>query len=136
MEQLSQEIRREYRLNFNTGPEWDDPISPEVTSNVLGRRTGTIINRTSLLAWSLMSLPHVEVADLVGGGWIEIRVETDSEFDELSFKLQVADVVAEILQLRPYRPNAPWRREGVRNLAAALVNRPTARPFWRGVPPT
>src|SRR5215211_4760114 len=104
MEHLSQEIRREYRLNFNTGPEWDDPISPEVTSDLLDRRTGTVINRTSLLAWSLMNLPHVEVADLVGGGWIEIRVETDADFDELTFKLQIADVVAEIRELRPYRP--------------------------------
>src|SRR5918993_4707230 len=118
MVHLSQEIRREYRLNFNSGePEWDDPISPQITSEVLGRITSTVINRTSLLAWSLMNLPHVEVADLVGGGWIEIRVRTDADFDELSFKLQIADVVAEIRQVCPYCPHAPRRRPGVRNLA-------------------
>src|SRR5215208_3560838 len=137
MELLSQEIRREYRVNFNNGEaEWDDPISPEVTSDVLGRSTGITINRTSLLAWSLMNLPHVEVADLVGGGWIEIRVETDADFDELTFKLQIADVVAEIRELCPYRPNAPWREQGVRNLAAALIKRSTARPVLRSLPPT
>ena len=137
MEQLSQEIRREYRLNFDKGePAWDDPIAPEVTSEVLGRSTDTIINRTSLLAWSLMKLPHVEVADLVGGGWIEIRVETGADFDELTLKFQIADIVAEIREIRPYRLNNPRRRHGVRNVAATLINPPTARPLLRGLPPT
>jgi len=135
MVHLSQEIRREYCLNFNSGePEWDDPISPQITSEVLGRITSTVINRTSLLAWSLMNLPHVEVADLVGGGWIEIRVGTDGDFDELSFKLQIADVVAEIRQVRPYCPNAPWRRQGVRNLAAAVINTSPGWAVLRGSP--
>ena len=133
MEQLTQEITREYRLNFNNGElEWDDPIPPEVTSNVLGRPTGTVINRTSLLAWSLMSLPSVEVADLVGGGWIEIRLGTDANFDELQFKLQVSELVAEIREVRPYRQRAAWRQQGVREITAALVNRSPLR----GLPPT
>ncbi len=125
MEHLTQELTREYRLNFNKGePEWNDPIPPEVTSDVLGRRTGTVINRTSLLAWSLMNLPCVEVADLVGGGWIEIRLSTDSDFDELTFKFQIAELVTNIRELRAYRMKAvsAWR-PGVRDLAASLMNK-------------
>ena len=129
MTRLLQEIRREYRLNFDKGePDWNDSIYPDVTSEMLGRRTGIIINRTSLLAWSLMKLPQVEVADLVGGGWIEIRVETDADFDELTFKLQIADVLADIRDLPAYRSNTPWR-QGARNLAAALINTSKARPI-------
>ena len=104
MEQLTVEITREYRLNFNKGePQWDDPIPPEVTSNVIGYRTTTIINRTSLLAWSLMMLPQVEVADLAAGGWIEIRLRTETDFDELSFQFEVAELVAIIRQFRAHR---------------------------------
>jgi hypothetical protein len=60
------------RLHFNEDPLWEDPIPPEITSNVLARRVTSVINRTSLLAWCLMNIPSVEVADLTGGGWIAI----------------------------------------------------------------
>src|SRR5918993_1401108 len=125
MTQLTHEIRREYRLNFNKGePEWDDPISPEVTSDVLGRRTGTVINRTSLLAWSLMNLPCVEVADLVGGGWMEIRLNIDPDFDELNFQFQVAELVASVRDIRAHRVRAhsSWG-PGVRDLTAAVMTK-------------
>jgi hypothetical protein len=130
MTQLTHEIRREYRLNFNRGePEWDDPISPDVTSDVLGRRTGTVINRTSLLAWSLMNLPCVEVADLVGGGWMEIRLNIDPDFDELNFQFQVAELVASVRDIRAHRVRAKssWT-PGVRDLAAAVMNKAAVRP--------
>jgi hypothetical protein len=85
------------------------------------------MNRTSLLAWSLMKLSQVEVADLVGGGWIEIRVETHADFDELTFKLQIAGVLAEVRDLPAYRSNTPWR-QGVCKLAAARIDTSTPRP--------
>ena len=127
MEQLTKEITREYRLNFNKGePEWDDPIPPDVTSNVLGYRTTCIINRTSLLAWSLMMLlPQVEVADLARGGWIEIRLRTESDFDELSFQFEVAELVESIREFRAHRAKgvpgfvSPPR---LRSLASGLIN--------------
>jgi hypothetical protein len=131
MEQLTEEVTGEYRLNFNKGePEWDDPIAPEVTSDVLGRRTGTVINRTGLLAWSLMSLPCVEMANLLGDGRIEIRVSTGSGFDELTFKFQVAELVSNIREIPAYRAKAVsgWRH-GLRDLATALVNATAARPI-------
>ena len=62
---ITKEITREYRVDFNKGEtHWDDPIPAEVTSDVLGRRTTCIINRTSLLAWLLTNLPDVACADL------------------------------------------------------------------------
>ena len=55
MDQLTKEISREYRVDFNNGEtHWDDAIPPEVTSGVLGKPAICIIDRTSLLAWSLM----------------------------------------------------------------------------------
>ena len=97
---------------------------------MLGRTTDTVINRTSLLAWSLMSLPCVEMADLVGDGWIEIRVSTDSDFDELTFKFQVAELVFNIREIRACRAKADsgWRHR-VRDLAAALITPTAARPI-------
>jgi hypothetical protein len=137
MEQLTQEITREYRLNYNKGePEWDDPIPPEITFNVLGDRTGTAMNRASLLAWSLMSLPGVEAANMVGGSSIEIRLSTDAEFNELTFKFQVAELVANVREIRACRANATsgWRLR-LWDLAAALltarprlINEPASRP--------
>jgi len=112
MEQSTPEIRREYRLNYSKGElEWDDPIPPEMMSNVLGKRTGTVMNRATLLACSLMTLPCVEAANMVGEGSIEIRLSTDAEFNELTFKFQVAELIADVRELRAYRANANsgWR---------------------------
>ena len=68
MEHVTHEITQEYRLDFEGGEAgWDDPIPPEVTSRVLGREATCTINRTSLLAWSLMNIAHVQVADLACG---------------------------------------------------------------------
>jgi hypothetical protein len=132
MEQLAKEITREYRVDFNKGEtEWNDPIPPEVTSDVLGNRTTCVISRTSLLAWSLMRLPHVEVADLARGGWIKVRLNTDEEFDEVSFKLEVAELIASIREVRPHKAKglpgflSPPR---LRNAAAALMSGIEFRP--------
>jgi hypothetical protein len=106
---MTQEITRHYRLDFrNDEPEWDDPIPPEITSRVLGRKATCTISRTSLLAWSLMSLPQVDVADLTSGGWIKIAISTDPHFDEAAFKAEVATVLASVRQLRsPERNSQP-----------------------------
>jgi hypothetical protein len=95
MDHGTQEITREYRLDFSRGEaEWDDPIPPEVTSGVLGRRTKATIKRTSLLAWSLMNITEVEVADVTAGGWIKIRIRTEADFDEDAFDTRSATLCA------------------------------------------
>src|SRR5215211_3552857 len=78
MNNVAQEITRSYRLDFRNGEtHWDDPIPPEVTSQLLGRRVTCVISRTSLLAWSLMmDVREVEVADVTADGWMEIAVCT------------------------------------------------------------
>jgi hypothetical protein len=101
MEWGTEEITREYRLHFHDEETlWEDPMPPEVTSNILARKVTSIINRTSLLAWSLMNIPSVEVADLTGAGWMEIRITTGPDFDEGSFEAEVADIVARVKQVR------------------------------------
>jgi len=101
MELVLEEITREYRLDFNHGETtWDDPMPPEIICNVLGRNATCRINRTSLLAWSLMNIPQVQVADVACGGWIRISISTGADFDELVFKRKVVDIVAEIRQVR------------------------------------
>ena len=81
MNNVAKEITREYRLDFNNGEtHWDDPIPPEVTSRLLGRRVTCIISRTSLLAWSLMmDVREVEVADVTADGWMRIEVSRGPE---------------------------------------------------------
>ena len=101
MEHVPEEITREYRLDFNHGEAaWDDPMPPEIICNVLGRNATCRINCTSLLAWSLMNIPQVQVADVACGGWIRISISTGTDFDELVFKREVADIVAGIRQVR------------------------------------
>src|SRR5829696_7382636 len=83
MEYDTAEISRQYRLNFDRGESlWDDPIPPEITSNVIGIQTTLTINRTSLLAWSLLNISHVETADLAFDGWIKLLIRTSTSFDE------------------------------------------------------
>jgi isopropylmalate/homocitrate/citramalate synthase len=95
------EITREYRLDFEVlEADWDDPMLPEVTSRVLGRKTTFTMTRTSLLAWSLMDIAHVEMADLTGAGWIKIIVSTGPDFDEQVFRSEVADVLARVKSVR------------------------------------
>ena len=101
MDWRTEESTREYRVYFNDDAcVWEDPIPPEISSNVLARRMTSIINRTSLLAWSLMNTPCVEVADLTEGGWIEVRLYTGPEFDEEPFKAEVLDIIARVKQVR------------------------------------
>jgi hypothetical protein len=109
MEHIAQEITREYRLNFNDGEaHWDDRIPPEVTSGVLGRGATCAISRTSLLAWSLMNISEVQMADVVCGGWIKIVISTGPDFDELAFTSEVAQVLSEVSAVRSnHRPHAP-----------------------------
>ena len=110
MDRGTEEITREYRLHFNDeDSSWENPIPPEITSNILARRVTSVINRTSLLAWCLMNIPSVEVADLTGGGWIEIRISTGPDFDEEPFKAEVADIVARVKQVRSACPERPAR---------------------------
>jgi hypothetical protein len=96
------EITREYRLDFTQGEaHWDDPIPPEVTSQVLGKQATCIISRTSLLSWSLMmNIREVEVADVTVDGWIQIAVRTGPDFDEKAFGRSVAETMAEVKQVR------------------------------------
>ncbi|HEX2725276.1 MAG TPA: hypothetical protein VHN20_05605, partial [Beijerinckiaceae bacterium] len=102
------EMTREYRLSFNSGDiDWDDPIPPEVTSDVLGRRMTCTISRTSLLAWSLMTVAEVHVADLAPGGWIKIVVGTGDDFDERAFKSEIARVLAAVSAVPGDRPAEP-----------------------------
>ena len=101
MEYDTAEISRQYRLNFDRGESlWDDPIPPEITSNVIGIQTTMTINRTSLLAWSLLNISHVETADLAFDGWIKLLIRTSTSFDEVAFKREIADIVAGVKQLR------------------------------------
>jgi hypothetical protein len=100
MDHGTQEIKRVYRLDFNNGePDWDDPIPSEVASSVLGRKTTSMINRTNLLAWALMDMPQVQVADLAFEGWIMISISPDAHFDELTFKSEVATIVRFVRQV-------------------------------------
>jgi hypothetical protein len=66
MNYITKEIAREYRLDFSNGEtHWDDPMPAGVIAGVLGREAACIIDRTSLLAWSLMmDIREVEVADV------------------------------------------------------------------------
>jgi hypothetical protein len=101
MNYLTREITREYRLDFNNGEmHWDDPMPPDVTSGVLGKPTTCIIDRTSLLAWSLMmNVREVAVADLTAGGWMKVSITTGSSFDETNFTREVADTVTSVTQV-------------------------------------
>ena len=120
MDHGTQEITRVYRLDFNFGePEWDDPMPHDVTSDVLGRRAMSTINRTSLLAWSLMNLPSVEVADLTLGGWMKVVISSGSSFDEPAFKIAIAEIV-----------------QRVRNIRCAQGNRRTSTIDLRSGPPS
>ena len=101
MESETQEITRQYRLNFNHREAfWDDPIPPEITSCVTGMKTAGTIDRTSLLVWSLLNISRVETADLAFQGWIRILVRTSADFDEAAFKRDMADVVNGVKQLQ------------------------------------
>jgi hypothetical protein len=101
MNYLTREITREYRLDFNNGEtHWNDPMPPDVTSGVLGKPTICIIDRTSLLAWSLMmNVREVAVADLTAGGWMKISITIGSNFDEANFTREVADTVTSVTQV-------------------------------------
>lgn len=113
MEHVTREITREYRLDFNRGEAgWDDPIRPETTSLVLGRRATCIISRTSLLAWSLMTIPAVQVADLTCEGWIKIVISIDADFDEVAFRSELAKIVADVRNVPGTRPSS--RRDDAR----------------------
>jgi hypothetical protein len=103
MNNVVQEITREYRLDFNNGEtHWDDPIPPEVTSRLLGRRVTCVISRTSLLAWSLMmDVREVEVADVTADGWMKIEVSTGPDFDHTGFTRDIAAKVTEVTQGGP-----------------------------------
>jgi hypothetical protein len=119
---MTQEITRQYRLDFrNDEPEWDDPILPEVTSRLLGRKATCIISRTSLLAWSLMSLPQVDVADLTAGGWIKIAISTGPDFEEAAFKSEVASILAGVRQVHSPRaqPATGFSRQVRESIAVA-----------------
>jgi hypothetical protein len=101
MEYDTAEISRQYRLNFDRGESlWDDPIPPEITSDVIGIQTTMTINRTSLLACSLLNISHVETADLAFDGWIKLLIRTSTSFDEAAFKREITDIVAGVKQLR------------------------------------
>ena len=102
MDHVAKEITREYRLDFNHGEtHWQDPIPPEVTSGVLGKATTRIINRTSLLAWSLMmSLGHVTVADVTADGWMKIAVTSEGDFDEDAFTWEIAETLTAVKAVR------------------------------------
>ena len=101
MESDTQEITRQYRLNFNHREAfWDDPIPPEITSCVTGMKTAGTIDRTSLLVWSLLNISRVETADLAFQGWIRILVRTSADFDEAALKRDIADVVNGVKRLR------------------------------------
>jgi hypothetical protein len=100
VESDTEEITRQYRLNFNHREAfWDDPIPPEITSCVTGLKTVGTIDRTSLLIWSLLNISRVETADLALQGWIRILVRTSADFDEAAFKRDVADVVNGVKQV-------------------------------------
>jgi hypothetical protein len=100
VESDTEEITRQYRLNFNHREAfWDDPIPPEITSCVTGLKTAGTIDRTSLLIWSLLNISRVETADLAFQGWIRILVRTSADFDEAAFKRDVADVVNGVKQV-------------------------------------
>ena len=59
----------EYQLDFDVSEaDWDDPLLPEVTSKVLGEEPSFTMTRTSLLAWSLMEVAHVQMADVFAPG--------------------------------------------------------------------
>jgi hypothetical protein len=118
-----EEITREYRLEFNTDEAlWDEPIAPETSSTVLARRVTHALNRTSLLAWSLMNISSVEVADVTGNGWIEIRISTGSDFDEGAFKAEVANALARVRQV-----------ESAQSAGSMFRSSPRRQPFTNGL---
>jgi hypothetical protein len=128
MDHGTQEITRVYRLEFNLGePEWDDPMPHDVTCDVLGRRAMSTINRTSLLAWSLMKLPCVELADLTFEGWMKIVICSGADFDDARFKMAVDEIVQ---QVRDVRCGQGRRRASSITLASAgadVIGCPEAR---------
>ena len=132
MEHVTHEITREYRLDFEGGEAgWDDPIPPEVTSRVLGREATCTINRTSLLAWSLLNIAHVQVADLACGGWIKIVISTGPDFDESAFRAEVAGVLDGVKSVRSNRrPRAAERgaRIGLEAVVGAVAPLAMAMP--------
>ena len=116
MESDTQEITRQYRLNFNHREAfWDDPIPPEITSCVTGMKTAGTIDRTSLLVWSLLNISRVETADLAFQGWIRILVRTSADFDEAALKRDIADVVNGVKRLRSARESTRSRCRIARN---------------------
>jgi hypothetical protein len=127
----TQEINRVYRLDFNNGEaEWDDPMPPEITAQLLGQSATSLINRTSLLAWALMGLREVEVADLAFDGWMKVNVITDTAFDEIAFTSNVAAVVARVKQVPKHQEQRPLPRQ--RTLGSVLspaASFPPARAF-------
>jgi hypothetical protein len=105
LELKTQEIRRVYRLDFTNGELlWDDPMPPETTAQVLGP-SASVINRTSLLAWSLMSLPEVDVADLAFSGWMMMSLSTGADFDDVAFQNEVAEIVRRVKHVRRHDTN-------------------------------
>src|SRR5687768_753284 len=136
MQHLVEVSAGQYRLKIHKGDTaWDDPIAPEVTSDVLGARTATVISRTSLLAWSLMNLPCVEIAHVVGAGRIDLTVKKDAEFDRLEFTFQVAELVFETRELHAHRLKPAGEfRSGLRNISRALVRHLRVAPETRRGP--
>jgi hypothetical protein len=101
MQHSTEEIARAYRLDFDNGEaHWDDPMPTDITSGVLGTKATCIISRASLLAWSLMNIPEVEVADLTWEGWIRVSIKTGVEFDETAFKAEVETILTGVKLVR------------------------------------
>jgi hypothetical protein len=119
MDVENQEVTREYRISLtNRDSDWDDPIPTEVASAVLGTKATSVISRTHLLARSLMNMPQVDVADSTGGGSIKIMVRTAGDFDESAFKIEIAEIVTGVRQVRSL---ARGRRRPFTAQAAPIV---------------
>jgi hypothetical protein len=132
MQHNTLEIAREYRLDFDVlEGDWDDPMLPEITSKALGRKTTFTMTRTSLLAWSLMDITHVEMADLTGGGWMKIIVSTGPDFDEQAFRCEVEDVLARVTSVRSNRQSQATNVALPTSLRATIANIVAAAPGAR-----
>ena len=117
------EITREYRLDFDVlEADWDDPLLPEVTSKVLGRKTTYTMTRTGLLAWSLMEVAHVQMADVTCAGWMKIVISTGSDFDEQAFRTEVAEVIARVKGVRSDRRSRATNFVVPASLQATIAN--------------
>ncbi len=128
MQHSTREITRVYRLDFDNGEaHWDDPIPPEITSNVLGTKATCIISRTSLLAWSLMNIPGVEVADLSCEGWIQIAVATGADFDEVAFRNEVETIISDVRLVRGDRAREQPRMVSPQRGRSVLRSLPAAQ---------